>query len=238
MKLRRLDQLISSLGYASRREVRELVAEGRVSVAGQLAKRADERVDPAQVLLDGDALEHVNGLLALFHKPTGYTCTHSADEGPTIYSLLPHRWLARQPVVTSVGRLDKDTSGLLLITDDGALVQRMTSPRHHCEKVYEARLDRELEAEAVEVFAEGRLLLRGEDAPCKPAQLEIIEPRLGRLTLTEGRYHQVRRMFAALGYHVEQLHRTSFGPYVLGSLKPGEWQVLPPLEGGIRDMEG
>jgi 16S rRNA pseudouridine516 synthase len=221
-----LDQLLASLGHGTRREVRALVQAGRVQVAGELAREHDQRVDPAQVLVDGQPLEAVNGLLALFHKPLGYVCTHSADEGPTIYSLLPYRWLVRNPTITSVGRLDKDTSGLLLITDQGSVVQRMTSPRAEVEKVYEVRTDQPIPAEAVEAFATGTLMLRGEEKPCLPARLVITEPCAARMTLMEGRYHQVRRMFASQGLTVVGLHRTQFGPYLLEDLPSGEWRVL------------
>ncbi len=195
-------------------------------VAGVIAERSDARVDPALVTLDGEPLENIDGLLAIFHKPIGYTCTHSEEEGDTIYSLLPPRWLARNPAATSVGRLDKDTSGLLLITDQGQFVQRCTSPRASIEKVYEAMLDRAMEPGLVEAFAAGTLMLRGEDKPCLPAKLEILAPTQARLTLMEGRYHQVRKMFAALGYHVEALHRSRFGEYELGDLPEGEWREV------------
>lgn len=162
----------------------------------------------------------------MLHKPVGYVCTHSEDEGPTIYELLPARWSMRNPAVTSVGRLDKDTSGLLLITDRGDLVQKWTSPKSVVEKVYEAVVDRPLEGQLVELFASGTMKLRGEDKPCLPAKLEILEDRRAQLTITEGRYHQVRRMFACAGWHVEQLHRSRFGAYELGDLTEGEWLML------------
>ena len=224
--MRRLDQLLSSLGYCSRREAEGMVRAGRVKIGGQAAKKADQRVDPHQVLLDDRPLEAPDGLLAVFHKPTGYVCTHSDGEGSTIYELLPPRWLARNPPVTSVGRLDKDTSGLLLITDQGQLVQRYTSPRAEIEKVYEVGVDRDLDPALVAVFASGSVMLRGEDKPCLPAQLEITGPRTASLTLTEGRYHQVRRMFASQGWHVEKLHRSRFGTYTLEDLPPGQWRLL------------
>jgi 16S rRNA pseudouridine516 synthase len=226
MKLRRIDQLISSLGYATRREVRELVDDGRVSVAGVIAKRSDDRVDPALVTFDDEPLEHIDGLLAIFHKPAGYTCTHSTEEGDTIYTLLPPRWLARNPAVTSIGRLDKDTTGLLLITDNGQLVQRLTSPKHESEKTYEATLAREIDPSMVAALAAGTLILRNETTPCLPAKLEILGPMQARITVVEGRYHQVRRMFAALGNHVEALHRTHFGEYALDDIAEGEWRVV------------
>lgn len=227
MKLRRLDQLLSSLGYASRREVKRLLDTGEVKINGVDARRADERVDPAQVTVEGQPLEAPEGLLAVLHKPLDYTCTHSTKEGPTIYELLPERWAERNPTVTSIGRLDKDTSGLLLLTDQGALVQRFTSPKSVVEKIYIATVDHELDPVLIDVFASGDLMLESEDDPCLPAKLELLTSHTARLTLTEGRYHQVRRMFASQGWHVEDLHREQFGPYTLGDLKPGEWKLLP-----------
>lgn len=224
--MRRLDQLLSSLGYCSRREAAAWVKAGRVRIGEDVAKRADEKVDPHRVALDGGPLEAPDGLLAVLHKPVGYVCTHGDGEGPTIYELLPPRWLNRNPPVTSVGRLDKETSGLLLITDIGPLVHEHTAPKAAVEKVYEAELDRDLEPSLVDVFASGAIMLRGESKPCLPAKLEISGPRTARLTLTEGRYHQVRRMFASQGWHVERLHRTRCGGHGLGDLQPGEWRLV------------
>lgn len=225
--MRRLEQLLSSLGYCSRKEAAILIQLGRVTINGEPAKRADTRVDPSTVRVDGEPLEYPDGLLVMLHKPVGCTCTHAEGEGPTIYDLLPGRWLSRKPLVTSVGRLDKDTSGLLLLTDQGQLVQRHTSPKSESEKVYEAELDGDLTPNLIETFASGTLVLRNETKPCKPARLEILAPRRARLTVTEGRYHQVRRMFASQGLHVTALHRTAFGPYQLGDLPEGEWRELP-----------
>lgn len=225
---RRLDQLLSSLGYGSRREVTTFVKAGRVLVDGVVVKRAEEKVDAGQVTLDGEPLEAPDGLLAILHKPVGYVCTHSEGEGPTIYELLPPRWMNRNPSVTSVGRLDKETSGLLLITDIGPLVHRHTSPKAEVEKVYEAEVDHDLDPSLIEVFASGTFMLRGEDQPCLPAKLEILGPRTACLTLTEGRYHQVRRMFASQGWRVEKLHRARSGEYALGDLQPGEWRLVSP----------
>lgn len=224
--MRRLDQLLSSLGYCSRREAAGLVKEGRVSIGDTIATKADQRVDPHQVTLDGEPLEAPDGLLAMLHKPVGYVCSHSSDEGPTIYELLPPQWLDRNPPATSIGRLDKETSGLLLITDIGRLVQRYTSPRTEIEKTYEVTVGSDLDQALIEVFASGTILLRGEDKPCLPARLDITGPRTASLTITEGRYHQVRRMFASQGWRVEKLHRSRFGEYTLGGLAPGKHQML------------
>jgi 16S rRNA pseudouridine516 synthase len=224
--MRRLDQLLSSLGYCTRREAEAVVKGGQVSINGIVATRSDQRADPHQVTLDGKPLEAPDGLLAVLHKPLGYVCTHADGEGPTIYELLPHRWLARNPAVTSAGRLDKETSGLILITDIGALVHRFTSPKAEVEKIYEVTVDHALEPSLIETFASGTVMLRGEERPCLPAQLVIRSATTASLTITEGRYHQVRRMFASQGWHVEALHRSRFGDYTLGDLKEGQWRIL------------
>lgn len=224
--MRRLDQLLSSLGYCSRREAAALLKSGRVRQGGTVLSKADQKVDPHTLTFDDEPLEAPDGLLAMLHKPAGYICTHDAGEGPTIYELLPDQWLRRNPAVTSVGRLDKDTSGLLLVTDIGSLVHRFTSPKADVEKVYLADVDRDLDPQLADIFAKGDLMLRGEEKPCLPARLEIVAARTARLTLTEGRYHQVRRMFASQGWHVEKLHRESFGRHELGTLAEGEWLML------------
>jgi 16S rRNA pseudouridine516 synthase len=177
--------------------------------------------------VDGESLDHPDGILLLLHKPVGLVCSHDGREGPDIYSLLPDRWRHRNPPVTSIGRLDKDTSGLLLLTDLSPLVHRLTSPKHKVPKIYRAILDRDLALGLDAVFASGTLQLAGEDTPCAPAVLKVISPREAELTLTEGRYHQVRRMFAATGSTVVTLHRTRFGPLELGDLPAGQWRELP-----------
>jgi len=226
-RVRRLDQLLANLGYCSRREARDWLADGRVTVDGVVARRPNDKAPAAAVCVDGEPLDHPDGLLLLLHKPTGLTCSHDPREGPLIYDLLPPRWRARNPTVTSVGRLDKDTSGLLLLTDQTALVHRLTSPKQKLPKVYRATVDRDLDPALSTLFAAGSLQLEGEKAPCAPATLIMREPRVAELTLIEGKYHQVRRMFASQGWHVDTLHRERFGPLVLGDLAPGTWRELP-----------
>ena len=225
--LRRLDQLLSSLGYCSRREARGWGADGRVTVAGREADDLGERVAPASVLVDGEPLDHPDGLLLLLHKPLGLVCTHDGREGPGIYGLLPERWRRRNPVVTSIGRLDKDTSGLLLLTDRSELVHRLTSPKQKVPKVYRATLGADLPAGLAELFAAGTLVLEGEKEACAPAALHVLGPRKAELTLTEGKFHQVRRMFGSQGCEVLTLHRSQFGHLGLGDLAPGQWRELP-----------
>jgi 16S rRNA pseudouridine516 synthase len=161
----------------------------------------------------------------MLHKPTGYICS-TKDVGRLVYDLLPPRFRLRNPLLSPVGRLDRDTSGLLLFTDDGALLHRIISPRARVVKVYEATLAEDLRGDEARVFASGMLMLESETTPLAPAELEVLGPRHARVALGEGRYHQVRRMFAALGNHVETLHRSAVGGLQLGDLGVGEWRVL------------
>jgi len=229
--MRRLDQLLANLGYCSRREARAWLADGRATVRGLPADDPAAKPAPAEVRVDGEPLDHPDGLLLLLHKPVGLVCSHDAREGPAVYDLLPPRWRLRHPPVTSVGRLDKDTSGLLLLTDQTQLVHRLTSPKHQVPKVYLATLASapppDLAAAWTTLFASGTLLLSGEAAPCAPATLRWRDARTAELTLTEGRYHQVRRMFAELGVEVVALHRERFGDLALDGLAPGHWRELP-----------
>ncbi|MGH8630911.1 MAG: pseudouridine synthase, partial [Burkholderiales bacterium] len=212
-KPRRLDQILSRYGYCSRSEGAAWLRAGRVSVRGAPAVAMDARALPSELLIDGQPIESPGGLLALFHKPAGCVCSHAGRDGPTIYDLLPARWTLRHPPVTSVGRLDRDTTGLLLLTDDGPLVQRWTSPRHKVPKVYEVSVDADLRPELIALFASGKLLLEGEANPCLPAKLEIVSAREARLELIEGRFHQVKRMFASQSLNVTRLHRSRFGQF-------------------------
>jgi 16S rRNA pseudouridine516 synthase len=161
----------------------------------------------------------------ILHKPIGYTCSLK-DPGAIIYDLLPSRFRLRSPTLSSVGRLDRDTSGLLLMTDDGALLHRIVHPRRKLPKVYEAKLARNLNGNEAEIFACGKLKLESDTTALAPATLEVIEPRYARLTITEGRYHQVRRMFAAVGNHVEELHRVQIGGLKLDDLPSATWRIV------------
>jgi 16S rRNA pseudouridine516 synthase len=228
MRLRRLDQILSSYGYCSRSEARGWLRGGRVTVSGEVAEKPDAKADPAKVLIDGQAIEAPDGLLAIYHKPVGLVCSRDEREGPSIYGALPPRWSQRNPPVTSIGRLDKDTTGLLFITDIGDLVQRWTSPKHKVPKIYEVTVDHDLPAGIVELFAAGTLQLEEDDKPCLPAKLEIIGPREARLELVEGKFHQVKRMFGSQGCNVVRLHRSRFGDFDLTGLAEGEWCLIEP----------
>ena len=228
MQPRRLDQILANYGYCSRSEAKIWIRKGRVTVNDEPGSSAEKKFPPELVRVDGEPIECPGGILALLHKPAGYVCSHDAEEGATIYDLLPPRWTKRNPPVTSVGRLDKNTTGVLLVTDLGELVQRWTSPKHKVAKVYDVTVDNDLSPALVELFAAGTLMLEGEEKPCLPAKLEILSPREATLELTEGRYHQVKRMFASQGLEVSRLHRSRFGEITLGDLPVGQWRLLPP----------
>ena len=221
----KLVKLIANLGYGSRKQVALMFREGRITDAAGEVLYADDRVEHAAIRIDGEPLDPPAGLALMLHKPVGYTCS-TKDAGRIVYDLLPARFRLRSPLLSTVGRLDRDTSGLLLMTDDGQLLHRIVSPKSNLPKVYEATLAQDLRGDEVALFASGTLLLESETTPLAPATLEVLGPRHARLTLTEGRYHQVRRMFAATGNHVEALHRPRVGGLSLGDLPAGQWRVL------------
>lgn len=229
----RLDRLLANLGYGSRREAQWLVNQGLVVLDGRPLKDADQRlaVTPdlsERMFVHGEALDPPPGLALMLHKPTGVTCSHK-EVGELVYSLLPDRWRQRDPAISTVGRLDKDTSGLLLMTDDGGLLHRIISPKAQIAKRYLVTTARPLEGHEAERFAAGDLMLEGEDKPLLPAQMEVLGTHSAHLTLSEGRYHQVRRMFAAIGNHVEALHRDRIGQLDLpADLAPGEFRIMSP----------
>lgn len=242
----RLDRLLANMGYGSRREVQQLVQAGLVILDGEPVQDADGRIAvtpdlPERMSVRGRPLDPPPGLALMLHKPLGVTCSHK-EAGPLVYGLLPERWRRRDPAISTIGRLDKETSGLLLMTDDGALLHRIISPRAQIPKRYHVTLDRPLRGDEAEIFAAGTLLLEGEDKPLLPAALAVLSERSAHLTITEGRYHQVRRMFAAVGNHVTALHRDRIGDLVLPEdLEPGGYRllteadlalILPPARSG------
>ena len=221
----KLVKLIANLGYGSRKDVTALFRAGLVTDAQGEVLYTDDQVAHDNIRIDGESLDPPAGLLLMLHKPVGYTCS-TKDPGRIVYDLLPPRFRLRSPLLSTVGRLDRDTSGMLLLTDDGALLHRIVSPKTHLPKVYEATLANDLRGDEAAIFASGTLLLESEKTPLAPAELEVVNPRFARLTLTEGRYHQVRRMFAAVGNHVESLHRSRIGGLTLDGLPGGQWRAL------------
>ncbi len=231
----RVDKLLGSLGYGSRAEMARMGKAGGIVLDGvditDVSKRIPVTPDlPTRMEIDGEPLDPPQGIVILLHKPLGMTCSHKED-GALVYDVLPDRWRRRDPAISTIGRLDKETSGLLLMTDDGDLLHRVISPRKNVAKIYRATLARPLDGTEVAKFASGELLLENDDRPLKPAGLEVISPTEARVSVTEGRYHMVRRMFAAVGNHVEALHRERLGGLSLpDDLPPGSWRLLAANE--------
>ncbi|WP_411849761.1 pseudouridine synthase [Stenotrophomonas sp. LGBM10] len=221
----KLVKLLANLGYGSRKQVQGMFRAGLITDADGEVLYADDAVAHEAIRVEGEPLDPPQGLTVLLHKPRGYTCS-TKDTGRLIYDLLPPRFRERAPVLSSVGRLDRDTSGMLLMTDDGALLHRIVSPKSRLDKAYEVTLAEDLRGDEVTRFASGTLLLESDDKPLLPAELHVQSPRQAQLVLHEGRYHQVRRMFAAVGNHVDALHRSRIGGLALGDLAEGQWRML------------
>ena len=222
----KLVKLLANLGYGSRREVERFIRSG--AVTDESGRVLNERDMPPHecIRFRGEALDPAAPMVLVLNKPEGYTCS-TEDPGDTIYELLPQRFSARNPALNPAGRLDKDTTGMLLMTDDGKLLHRLIHPKSHCPKTYHVFLDRPLEGHEVGLFASGKLVLRGETQALLPAPLEVLGGKEAKITLEEGRYHQIRRMFAAAGNHVVALKRLSVGGLSLPpELDEGEWRVL------------
>ena len=226
----KLVKLLANLGYGSRKEVQRLIKSGAVTddVGNVLGENDVPPHD--KIHFRGEALDPPAPLVILLNKPDGYTCS-SEDPGSTIYDLLPERFAHRNPGLNPIGRLDKDTTGLLLLTDDGKLLHKIIHPKSNCLKVYQATLDRPLEGHEGELFASGTLVLNSEARPLLPAKFEALGGKEALVTLHEGRYHQVRRMFAAAGNHVLGLKRISIGGLIMpDDLAEGDWRQLAPTE--------
>lgn len=227
--MERLDKIISATGKKSRREVREMVRQGRVLVDGKPAPAADMKVDPqtAVILLDGEPLGYEKFTYVMLHKPAGVLTATEDRRQETVLDLLPPE--LRRRALSPVGRLDKDTEGLLLLTNDGQLAHRLLSPKSHVDKVYYARVDGALEPGDIAAFAAGMTL--GDGLECLPAGLEILSPTEAFVTLREGKFHQVKRMLAARGKPVLYLKRLSMGRLRLDpALAPGAWRMLTEEE--------
>ena len=231
----RVDKLLSSMGYGSRKEMARMAKAGGITLHDvallDVTKRILVTQDlPTRMEIDGEALDPVAGVVILLNKPLGMTCSHKED-GALVYDILPKRWKLRDPAISTIGRLDKQTSGLLVLTDDGDLLHRVISPKRHVKKTYRAKLARPLNGTEGDLFASGHLMLENDEKPLAPARMEIISETEALLTVTEGRYHQVRRMFAATGNHVEELHRERLGGLLLpDDMVPGQWKLLSEHE--------
>jgi 16S rRNA pseudouridine516 synthase len=223
----RLDRLLSNLGYGSRKDVAYLIKAGLVTSDLGTHTSASENIAPASINIhvDGEPLDPLPPLTLLIHKPVGYTCSHD-EVGNIIFDLLPDRFRARSPQLSPAGRLDKDSSGAVLLTDDGDLLHRIISPKHHVTKKYNVTLADPLNGNETALFMSGHFTLKDDTKPLKPALWQPADDKSGVMFLTEGRYHQIRRMFGAVGNKVLTLHRERIGQLDLGDIAEGTFQIL------------
>jgi len=238
-----LQDILYSQGFGTRRVCAGLIQQGMVKIAGQVPTDATIDVDTAGLIFEvqGRAWEFHEKAYVMLHKPAGTECSQKPSTYPSVYTLLPAPLRQRPhkgPVqgVQAVGRLDQDTTGLLLLTDDGQFIHRMNSPRHHVPKVYEVTTKHPLDETQVARLLAG-VVLDDDPAPVRAAACEIVTDHMLRLTLTEGKYHQVKRMLAAVSNRVEGLHRSRMGNLSLpADLAPGQWRWL--TEADLASLRG
>ncbi|EAC2131067.1 Ribosomal small subunit pseudouridine synthase A [Listeria monocytogenes] len=225
----RLDKLLSHTGFGSRKEVKPLLKSGAVVVNGTIQKDSKTQVNPDkdQITVHGTPVVYQEFVYFMLHKPQNVVSATEDNVSETVIDLLAQEDTLTDPF--PVGRLDKDTEGLLIITNDGTLAHKLLSPKKHIDKTYYAKIDGDVTAEDVEAFAAGIELDDG--YTCKPARLEIITPNEIKVTIQEGKFHQVKRMFAARGKSVSYLKRISMGNLQLDeSLALGEYRPLTEAE--------
>ena len=231
----RLSELLYSQGFGARRLCAGLIENGLVTVRGEVLSEPATEIDvstwPVAYTVQGQSWEYQQRAYVMLNKPAGYECSHRPGAWPSVYTLLPAP-LRQRPTpgkvqgVQAVGRLDQNTTGLLLLSDDGAFIHRMNSPRHHVPKVYEVTTKHPLDERQITRLKSG-VVLDDDPKPVAAADAQALGEHHLQLTLTEGKYHQVKRMVAAVGNRVEGLHRSRIGGLALPTdLAPGEWRWL------------
>lgn len=224
----RLDKYLADAGIGTRSQVKQLIRKKQVTVNGSLITSGDIKITPGEdtVLYQGTPVTHETYVYYLLNKPAGYISATKDSSCQTVLDLIKE---PSHSELFPVGRLDKDTEGLLLITNDGALAHQLLSPRHHVDKTYYVELNQDIPPDAAELFQKGIHI--GDEKPTLPSGLEIITARSARLTIQEGRFHQVKRMFHAIGCEVTYLKRVQMGSLLLdASLLPGSYRMLTPEE--------
>ena len=221
---KRIDAHLSTLGYCTRSEAKKFMKIYEVFVKDVRVFDPSLKAYHNDIKINDQALDPET-ITILLNKPSGYICSHN-DAGSLIYSLLPDRWNRRNPKISTVGRLDVDTTGAIILTDDGDLNHKLTSPKSDVSKIYEVTLAQELRGDEKEIFESGTLMLNGETKPLLSAKLEIITPTFVKIEICEGRYHQVKRMFGAVGNKVIKLHRSKFGNFNVNDLKEGSYKTI------------
>lgn len=221
---KRIDAHLSSLGYCTRSEAKKFLRIYELYVKEERIFDPSIKAYHNDIKINNEALDPET-ITILLNKPSGFICSHN-DAGSLIYALIPQRWNRRNPKISTIGRLDVDTTGAIILTDDGALNHKLSSPKSDVSKVYEATLAVPLKGDEKEIFASGELMLNGEKKPLLPSKLEVLGETHVRLEICEGKYHQVKRMFAAVGNRVLTLHRVSFGGFTVEDLKEGSYKFI------------
>ena len=221
---KRIDAHLSSLGYCTRSEAKKFLRIYELYVKEIRVFDPSIKAYHNDIKVNNEALDPET-ITILLNKPSGFICSHN-DAGSLIYALIPQRWNRRNPKISTIGRLDVDTTGAIILTDNGALNHKLSSPKSDVSKIYEATLAVPLKGDEKEIFASGEVMLNGEKKPLLPAKLEILSPTHVRLGICEGKYHQVKRMFAAVGNRVLSLHRVSFAEFSVEDLKEGEYKFI------------
>ena len=221
---KRIDAHLSSLGYCTRSEAKKFLRIYELYVKEERVFDPSIKAYHNDIKVNNEALDP-EIITILLNKPSGFICSHN-DAGSLIYALIPQRWNRRNPKISTIGRLDVDTTGAILLTDDGALNHKLSSPKSDVLKIYEATLAVPLKGDEAQIFASGELMLNGEKKTLLPAKLEVLSPTHVRLEICEGKYHQVKRMFGAVGNRVLTLHRVKFDTFDVEDLKEGTYKFV------------
>lgn len=223
----RLDKYLSDNAYLTRKTAKRALHRGDVTVDGDVVKKGDIKISTQEVCINGEVISVLGAIYVALHKPADYVCSTVDDDGTSVLQLIDEPWAEKLHIA---GRLDKDTTGLVLLTDDGQWSHKITAPNSHCEKEYIVTVMEPLTSELVDVFAAG-IELNYETKLTKPAKLTIIDEFTASLIISEGKYHQVKRMFAAVNNHVTSLHRQKIGTLSLDStINEGQWRRLTEQE--------
>ncbi|MBX2833926.1 MAG: pseudouridine synthase [Micavibrio sp.] len=226
----RADRLLSNLGYGGRKEMTMAIKNGWFEIDGERMTNPSFKIDQdviaqGRLAFDDAPLDPLAPFTIMLNKPAGYTCSKN-DAGALVYELLPPRFALRKPTFSSIGRLDKASTGQLLFTDDGDLLHRIIHPKTVASKKYHVTLRDPLRGDEAKIFADTDFYMKGDDKPLKPAIWTATNENSGTMILSEGRYHQIRRMFETLDNEVTLLHRFQTGGLPLGDLAEGKWRIL------------
>lgn len=231
----RLDKLLSNLGYGSRNYIGKAIRYGAFELDGEVVSNASAKIEVTDDLhsratFDEESLDPFSPIYLILHKPTGFVCGHSDKDGPTIFKFLPPRFRNRNPKLSIAGRLDKDSTGLVFMTDDGDFLHKITHPKTHLPKIYQVEVRDTFSGEEEKLFASGEFTIEGETKPLKSVQFEKKSDKTCELILTEGRYHQIKKMFEKLDNEVVKLHRVQIGSLKIDDVNEGQWRYVSPAE--------